>query len=492
MALPEDKIEWSSSAYAMIADRIEAAIGLHYDAARKDVMESAIRAIIRERGYDSIDSLVAALDRDSNLLAEIASGLTIKETYFFREYEHYDLLRDHILPPLRNDRSHGGPPRLWSAGCATGEEAYSLAATLVEAGITRAGVMGTDVSERTLRSAVQGHYRQWSLRGSHADRMMPYLTASNDGYRVNDLLRGYVHFRKLNLIRDLYPSSAIGIQAMDVIFCRNVLIYFDTPTVRRVAQHLYESLKPGGFLITSTSDPMIHQHAPFQTVSTGHGIVYRRRLLSEPSDAQFSFDTPKTPRRKITATMPAATRDRIHTDDDRLPTRADSSANGKTLAQAVDQFQLGNYQSVVDILIALPQSHASQVLRVRAMANVDPVEAERVCREGIDAFPNSAELYYLHGLLLLNEGRLSVAAESVRRAIKLDRTLAILHFTLGMIHQRLGEHSEARTAYQDAHNLCKSKPPTGLVHLTDNQRFGELAEAATVQIELIDRRLADR
>ncbi|MBC7818111.1 MAG: chemotaxis protein CheR, partial [Planctomycetaceae bacterium] len=169
--------------------------------------------------------------------------------------------------------------RAWSAGCASGEEAYSLAMLFDSEGWAgRSHVLGTDISARALAAARRGSYREWSFRGDGAAQALRFVTRRSEEHVIADALRGRVEFKPLNLAIENYPSMAAGTVALDLILCRNVLIYFDLATVASVARRLFESLVPGGWLVTGASDPPLGEHAPFETVIAPEGVFLRRGL----------------------------------------------------------------------------------------------------------------------------------------------------------------------------------------------------------------------
>ena len=156
--------------------------------------------------------------------------ITIGETYFFRDSAQFALLRDRVLPDLFSParlRAHDAPIRIWSAGCASGEEPYSLAILLHQLGwSSRAQVFGTDVSRPLLRQARQAQYSRWSLRGVPEEIVATYFKRSGDRFVLLPAIARAVEFRYLNLADAGYPSPQSGVWGMDLILCRNVLIYF--------------------------------------------------------------------------------------------------------------------------------------------------------------------------------------------------------------------------------------------------------------------------
>ena len=219
---------------------------------------------------------------------DLVNEIVIGETYFFRDAGQFDLLRREILPDLRRQAGRG--LAIWSAGCASGEEAYSLAMVASESAPEGAHdvVYGSDVSTRALAAARAGVYGAWSMRGVPADVMARIAVQRDKSYVVRDRWRERVEFAYGNLAGEAPPAFAAS-GTMDLVLCRNVLIYFDEAAVRRAAALLYGALREGGYLLTSASDPPLWELTPFATMTTSAGIVYRR-LDARPVVELFACD----------------------------------------------------------------------------------------------------------------------------------------------------------------------------------------------------------
>lgn len=206
--------------------------------------EALARFLTREHkdGRAASDLLHGLRAGDRAAAERLTSQVMVAETFFFRHPDHFQLLLQEVLPPLL---SREPSPRLWSAGCASGEEAYSLAACVLEVDRAKAKdvqVLGTDLSRSRLERARKGEYRGWSVRD--AGPMLAPVVEHDDGrYRVREDVRALARFKQHNLLNLPPPPGAF-----DVIFCRNVLVYLDEEPARRVRTHLAQALRPGGYL----------------------------------------------------------------------------------------------------------------------------------------------------------------------------------------------------------------------------------------------------
>jgi len=440
---------WTHPAFVSLGRLFEERTGVAFPSGRRASAELGMRRALERAGYDDPDRYRAAVARDHALFDDLVAELVVGETYFFREPHQFAVLRNTILPALRR-LADGRPIRAWSAGCASGEEAYSLAMTFVTEGLAdRSHVLATDVSRAALGRARQGVYTNWSLRDG-SDSARPYLRKVGRGYRVTDEIRRLVTFEHLNLALDVYPSFVNGTWGVDLIFCRNVLIYFDRETVSAVAQRLFASLAEGGWLVTASSDPPLGSEAPFHTVVTDDGLFYQRPVAApHPFRAVDGFAWPGL------------------SPEDGSPRERDSHPgaplSGLDAGRPVDAV-------------------AAEAHHVRTLANLDVDEAERACSEAAARHPFSTELHYLHAVLLLGLERGDDAVRAARRVVYLDRTLAAAHFLLGSILQQEGDSTDARRAYRNARDLAAARPPEEDVPLAEGETAGQLAERAARQL----------
>jgi chemotaxis protein methyltransferase CheR len=215
--------------------------------------------------------------------ATLISTFAIGETTFLRHPEHFAALRA-LLPELT--ARHDGPLRVWSAGCASGEEAYSLAAVLSLLGPKRFELSAWDLNPEAIARARLAEYRPWSLRGVESHDTEGWLEPSPCGVRVADWLSPLVRFEVRNLSLDVYPSD------QDVIFCRNVLLYFRPEAAARVLARFADSLRPGGVLFLGHYDPRPGLLSSLVEESRGSALYYRKPRADQPKPSLPSYRPP--------------------------------------------------------------------------------------------------------------------------------------------------------------------------------------------------------
>ncbi|GAA3871775.1 protein-glutamate O-methyltransferase CheR [Saccharothrix violaceirubra] len=262
------------SQFAWIAEMVERAAAIVLAPGKEYLVESRLRRLATQAGFDSIDALVLAAQRNSppSLRHELVQAMTVNETSWFRDRDPFAALTDVALPEIVRDTPRG-PLRIWSAACSSGQEAYSVAILLDKAGMSGRGyeILATDLSEEMVTKTREGRYNQLEVnRGLPASDLVTYFERQGAEWRVNDRLRSHVTTRRLNLAEALPPM-----QKFDVVFLRNVLIYFNLDTKRAVLNRIRQALKPGGWLLLGAAETTVGIDADFERVPAGRTAIYR-------------------------------------------------------------------------------------------------------------------------------------------------------------------------------------------------------------------------
>lgn len=255
---------------------LERAAGIGLDERKKYLVESRLRGLIAEAG-GSLEALLRNLqaDRDPGLGARVVEAMTTHETSWFRDKYPFEYLGTAILPELA---ARGEAVRIWSAACAGGQEPYSISMVASElGGRPRLEVLATDISRPVLARAREATYTESELgRGLSAERRARFFCRAGDRWRVCDEVRARVRFCELNLL-----ASFTALPRFDVVFCRNVLIYFTAQARRDVLQRLAAQLRAGGYLVLGGAEPLGVELPQLETVRAAGGVVYRKRSGSQ-------------------------------------------------------------------------------------------------------------------------------------------------------------------------------------------------------------------
>ena len=462
-------VEWSDPAYADMARVLSSAIGISFPESRRQAVEQAMAAVWQRAGAPRAEVYAAALGGGAPV-DDLVNEIVIGETYFFRDAGQFQVLRRELFPELRQRGGRG--LMMWSAGCATGEEAYSLAIAAAESAPDGAQdlVYATDVSTRSLAAARAGVYGAWSMRGVPAEMIERIAEPRGPRYAVRDRWRQRVEFAHSNLAGEVPPAPAVASGAMDLILCRNVLIYLDDAAVRRCVAWLYSALRDGGYLLTSPTDQPLWDLAPFATRTTSAGIVYCRRDTRPARQPAAMFAVAAELSRAAAgspglAALPPA----------RAPRRTPAP---EPPARAEAAFATGNWPEAARWSAGL-DDEAMALVHVRATANAGgTADAEAACAAAASKYPTSTALHHLHALLLLELDRLGDAARAARRVLFLDSTLAVGHLALATIARRAVNLPLARRSYRNARDLLCGVPDDAPVALGEDQRAGALRRAA--------------
>ncbi len=272
LGLPDD-------VFRLLRDAIYRRTGIWFADSSKYLLQKRLSPRARELNFDSFQKYYYFLQYDPRAdseFDEIYDLVTTKETYFFREPAQLNALVEEIVPDLLSRKSVN-KIRLWSAGCSTGEEPYSIAVMLQEAGLfDRAGIeiFASDISYQALVRARKGHYRETAFRATDPSVRDKYFIREGDGFwRIRDEIRNRVSFGRLNLY-DEPRVSLLGY--LDVIFCRNVIIYFDDASKRTVINNFYNRLVDGGYLLLGHSESLISLSTQFKLKHLRNDMVYQK------------------------------------------------------------------------------------------------------------------------------------------------------------------------------------------------------------------------
>ncbi len=246
-------------AFEIIAACLRNGSGLIIGPDKLYLLEARLARILKQHAIRDLDALAdrLAADRGGALTREVIEAMTTNESFFFRDDKPFAHFRTHVVPRLLATRPPGARLRVWSAASSSGQEAYSLAMILAECRAQIANrsfeIVGTDISREQLVRAQEGLYSQFEVqRGLPMQMLVRYFKKDGANWRVNDALRAAVSFREWNLLSDL---RALG--QFDVVFCRNVLIYFDQPTKTRVLEAIARQMPPDGLLYLGGAETVL-------------------------------------------------------------------------------------------------------------------------------------------------------------------------------------------------------------------------------------------
>jgi chemotaxis protein methyltransferase CheR len=465
--------------WSRLSDFIASNMGLHFPSERWDDLKRGLAGVAHE--FDQMDpsaciEWLLSAPPSKEQIQVLANHLTVGETYFFRDQQTLEVLVEHILSPLiRARRGHERRLRIWSAACCSGEEPYSLAILLHELlpdlpdwHIT---ITATDINERFLHKAAAGIYGDWSFRGAPPWLRERYFKRTADGrYAIAPEIKKLVRFAHLNLADEGFPTPAPDTHAMDVIFCRNVLMYFTPLQMGKVVHHLHNSLVEGGWLVVSPTEASKALFPRF-TAANFPGVVLFRKLAT-PLQAELpAMDLSPAP-----ALFEQAAEKSVLSESE-SPAEWVQGA----LADAESLYREGRYVEVVDALLILHARHALEPaacsLIAHALANQGHLkEALTWCDRWIAADKLNAAAHYLRAVALLEQGDAEAARPSLQRALYLDNEFVLAHFAMGNLERGRGKTRQANKHFTNALQLLREGLSSGPLPASDGLTAGELAE----------------
>lgn len=506
---------------SQLSDFVAAQMGLHFPAGRWRDLERGIRSAAGEFGFKDAGACgqwLLSSPLTKNQIETLASHVTVGETYFFREKKSFEVLEETILPELiRSRRGSERRLRIWSAGCCTGEEPYSIAILLSRLILDwqdwQITILATDINPHFLRKASAGVYSEWSFRDTPAWIRERYFRKASAG-RLELLppIRRMVTFAYLNLAEDVYPSLLNNTNAMDVIFCRNVLMYFAPERARKVIQNLHRSLVDGGWLIVSPSEASHVLFSQFAAVNFPAAILYRKdsrslRVAEDfipremPVDATpgappgwFSHDTVSAHRPAdaggvtgeggmlplpIDFAVPSPTKHGVpHASQEG---RSPDVKEPAPYHEAFMLYEEGRYAEAEKRAAALlsgdPNDAKAMALLTRIYANQGKLDEALTWGErAVAADRLNPASHYLHATIQQERGQAEEAVKSLKRALYLDPDFVLAHYALGNLALRPGKFEAADKHFENALSLLSAYPRDDLLPESDGLTAGRLVE----------------
>ena len=394
-------------------------------------------------GFDQYTQLLAdggaAGRRERELLTvQFSTG----ESYFFRDQGQFDLIETKLLPELIERRASERRLRIWSAGCAAGEEPYSLAMLVDELAPRLAGwnvlILGTDIDSEALEKAGRGSYREWSFRALDDARKQRYFRAHGDQWRIDPRLRDKVSFRNVDLVCDRFPDPKAGLADFDLVLCRNVFIYLDTPAVAHITAKYAEALADGGYLVTGHSELFGHDTAPLRARMFAQSAVFQK-TAQPATEIGLGQALAKVP---VPAVPALASSLRIEPQAPRLEHRGAPSMPPAYPAEDCERVMHAAWR------------HADRGL---------PDAATEDCRKAIALAAFDPRPYYLLAQLAQERGDAMQAKSLLKKVIYLDPSFIAAYLEIGALNARAGDSALSRRMYEAARTALKQLPAQAAV-----------------------------
>ncbi len=531
------KLLLSDEMYVRFRELLQSRAGLFYSEHRRDDLAHGLGQVLAGSAYPTLDALYAEALKGGAAWEAMLAKLTVGETRFFRNHAHFDALRQHIISDILNRRASLRGLRLWSAGCASGEEPYSLAMLITDLLPDWTGwsisILGTDINQQFLQKAREGLYSAWSFRETSEEMRQRFFTEEDGRWRLIPSIRRAVTFAWLNLAESSYPSIANGTSALDMIICRNVSIYFDRETTRKMAARFYSALTPGGWLLVGHSEPQAEIYEQFETHNFPNAIVYRKsldaplflvegsaisskphsaaasarvtvkdgrfrqgaKLLSpqkhEPPTNDTGCGNAAAARRHITTPLErkrsSSTERRVTTPLERMRQEAEWSAEAawKVIQAYLAQGEKTQAEEALRTFLQHePRDTAAMVALGRLCADrADWACAQEWCERALALNTLSVDAAYLLGQVYEHKGRLDDALAAYRRTIYANHSFVPGLLGMANVWRQMGLREEARRSYRNLLRLLELQTATEEVAGMDGVTVCELVQFVRQQLE---------
>lgn len=474
-------------------------------------LRATVSEICDKFGYASCEEFLDFLQQCDQYVAELEwliSRITVGETYFFRDQSQMDYLRRNWLPEVINRKRESGEKtlRIWSAGCSSGQELYSIAIMLQEMLPDMASwtlhLLGTDINTDGLSRAIRGEYGEWSFRATDEDiRRQHFIQKGQNQYKIKPQFRSMAKFSFLNLADDSYPSIMTETHAMDLILCRNVFIYFDGSMAINVLKKFTNCLVPEGRLLLGASDMMPTSVDGLEFSEWGGMFYYRRAdekyspqpLIKMPRKPQAItlLDTPSAPQ------PAAAERSEKLTPVSAAPVPAAPAEPKSIDARIRELLREERWSEAIAAITQYMDIHGetSAMLQHRAKAlsnRGESMQAIQLCQRSIELDPLNHHTYLIMALALLELNRMQEAEAALRKVIYLNRDFIEAHFHLALLQLRLGKVKSGLKSLENALSAAGRTDPGRELHHAVGMTVGRFAEVVKNEILVYDRHYGTR
>ena len=475
------------------SELIQTRTGMAFGRRRRDALLSGIEHGVMNSKAENLDDYLLQLQEtqtDEPIWEHLIHALTVRETWFFRNQTHIDALRLRIIPEMIRRNEKHQRLRIWSAGCATGEEPYTLAILLRELlpKITNWHItlLATDIHKQALHQAQKGSYRSWSLRQTPPIVQKRYFTENGDHYEINPEIREMVTFAHLNLAEETYPSLATNTNAMDLILCRNVAIYLPERVTQKIARRFFRSLMSGGWLIVGAAETNTTIFQAFSSVEAHGAFLYQKELErpvpiaarpphfpSPVSEKPLGQKPPAPPDPKTTASIPSrfAGLKRISAADQPHPENLYQQGliflQERRFAQAEEVFQAILKQ---DRKFAPAYHELGRIYANRG----DLEDAREMCECSLEHDPLSVMAHYTLALINQESGARDESIAVLKRLLYLAPDYILAHYSLASLYDEIGRRESAARHRRQAVRLASRLPADTVLPYPDGLRAVEV------------------
>lgn len=476
---------------SQLSDFVANNIGLYFPKQQWNELKKKFILAASNFGFKDINSCMQWLLSSPLTKSQIeilASYLTVGETYFFREKKTFAVLETEILPQLIDSRQIKEKYlRIWSAGCCTGEEAYTIAillnkiiADLTDWNIT---ILATDINPLFLQKAEEGIYNNWSFRdGAENIKEKYFKKINNNSFAILSSIKKMVNFFYLNLAEDSFPSLINNTNALDIILCRNVLMYFNRELQDKIIKNFYRCLIEGGLLVVSSSELSSFLFPQFKAVNIDGAVYYKKDSKKSPPLKEEIIFT-KTPDTKINfikeeIKLPIKIYKELPCEpkEEKLPQPKINSYQ-----QALAEYENGHYEKAKEKTLKLLKENQSDtnaiILLAKTLANQGQLtSALQWCEKAIAIDKLNPCFYFLAATILQEQNLVEEAVKYLKRAIYLEQDFILAHFTLANLTKSQQKSKEAKKHFTNTLLLLNNFKDEEILPYSEGITVGRIKE----------------
>jgi len=519
--------------YARFQDLILSRTGLVFSENRRETLKRTLTRMAKHAGNASLEPYYADLldhPTDSKLWSGLIKALTICETYFFRDTEQIEALRQHILPYIIARHWADHILRFWSAGCSNGEEPYTLAILLhqllPDINRWKIFILATDINKSAIHKASLGKYREWSFRQTDEDIRQTYFIQHDGYFEIMPQIQRMVTFAYLNMAEDPYPSSNNHTNDIDLILCRNISIYWHPDVIHQVAHKLYDCLTPGGWLIVGASEPNSQHYDQFLTLNFNGANAYQKieGVDNSPTLLSALGEVNKTPDSLLDSKSHLNSQDTFHARRKTVSQKAELAAPTIRPAQSFlahphqippieplsenlslpdapsikptnnvfssapqlrreDLLALGNegndyfincqYEKARQCFSVILSVNPNDVATLNQMARLDARtghldEAKMWAEHSLEREPLQSGTHYLLALICQEQGDLVQAITRFKKVLYIDPNHILANIGIANLYHKTGQLTDAKRHQAHATRLVSSLAPDDILPDSDN------------------------
>jgi len=470
--------------YGRIRDYLTVKTGL---VLREDKREELVALVIERMaqrsppaGFPAYFSLLQTEGGAGSELRHLVSRLTVGETHFFRNRPQFDALRTRILPELiRRAGEKGRNLRIWSAGCSTGEEPYSIAMLLLEIlpdiadwAVT---IMATDINVKSLETAREGSFRNWSFREVDDYYRRRFFVEEGRGWRLTPEICRMVTFRYLNLAEDIYPAVATRTDELDLVVCRNVMIYFDVDLSRGITRRFYGCLKDGGYLLVGHTEHSEMVCDRFRRHMLGSAIVYRKETAGGYWEKGIKLRFRGSGKPSPNMVVQAVPKEQKKTGIQR-PSDTEETVRFEEAVDHYRHMRLDEATKVFDMILEVnPANERARYMLALIAANCGNIDrAEDEVGIILEKNPLHLEATYLMSLNCGVRGDGDGEISALKKTVYINRGFVLGHFQMGVFYLREGKEELAMRSFVNVLQILQGRDQEDYLGGVDGLTVGRL------------------